>query len=86
MKVTDASILAVLPATSLAACGTAYGSNQIDGTLLRAIVLDMGSDAAKVTATEYDQYSKQGSALKGVEAVIASSQFYINLLPASRMW
>ncbi|KAL1869167.1 hypothetical protein Daus18300_005704 [Diaporthe australafricana] len=79
MKITDASVLAMLPATSLAACGTAYGSNKIDGTLLRAVVLDMGTDAANVTATEYDQYFEQGSALEGVEAVIASSQFYINL-------
>jgi hypothetical protein len=79
MKVADASVLAMLPATSLAACGTAYSANQIDGTLLRAIVLDMGADAANVTATEYDQYFEQGSAVEGVEAVIASNQFYINL-------
>ena len=79
MKIADASVLAMLPATSLAACGTAYSANQINGTLLRAIVLDMGADAANVTASEYDQYFEQGSALEGVEAVIASGQFYINL-------
>lgn len=79
MKIADASVVAMLPATSLAACGTAYSANQINGTLLRAIVLDMGADAANVTASEYDQYFEQGSALEGVEAVIASGQFYINL-------
>lgn len=79
MKIADALVLAMLPAGSLAACGAAYGANQIDGALLRAIVLDMGTDAANVTATEYDQYFEQGSALEGVEAVIASGQFYINL-------
>lgn len=79
MKIADASVLAMLPATGLAACGTAYSANQINGTLLRAIVLDMGTDAANVTASEYDQYFEQGSALEGVEAVIASGQFYINL-------
>lgn len=73
-------LLPMLPAASLAACGTAYGANEIDGTLLRAIVLDMGTDAANVTATEYDQYFEQGTALEGVKAVIASGQFYINLL------
>lgn len=79
MKIAEASFLAMLPATSLAACGTAYSANQIDGTLLRAVVLDMGTDAANVTAVEYDQYFEQGSALEGVEAIIASGQFYINL-------
>lgn len=34
---------------------------------------------ANVAAAEYDQYFEQGSALEGVEAVIAASQFYINL-------
>lgn len=79
MKIADASVLAMLPTTGLAACGTAYSANQINGTLLRAIVLDIGADAANVTASEYDQYSEQGSALEGVEAVIDSGQFYINL-------
>ncbi|KAF7539200.1 hypothetical protein G7054_g2376 [Neopestalotiopsis clavispora] len=78
MRLSEASALAMLPATSLAACGTAYSANQISGTLLRAIVLDMGTDAANVTAANYDQYFAQGSALEGVEAVIAASQFYIN--------
>ncbi|KAL3252990.1 hypothetical protein ABHI18_009790 [Aspergillus niger] len=79
MRLASASVLAMLPATGLAACGTAYSGNQINGTLLRTVVLDMGSDAANVTATQYDQYFKQGSALEGVKSVIAASEFYINL-------
>ncbi|KUL81644.1 hypothetical protein ZTR_09381 [Talaromyces verruculosus] len=79
MKLANSSVLAMLPATGLAACGTVYLGNQINGTLLRAVVLDMGNDAANVTAAEYDQYFKQGSALEGVETIIAASQFYINL-------
>ncbi|KAG6368958.1 hypothetical protein INS49_003177 [Diaporthe citri] len=79
MRLTDASVLAMLPATGLAACSTAYPADEISGTLLRTVVLDMGNDAANVTAAEYDQYFEQGSALEGVEAVIAASQFYINL-------
>ncbi|KAH8657773.1 hypothetical protein BX600DRAFT_59002 [Xylariales sp. PMI_506] len=79
MRLARAAALTMLPAAGLAACGTAYSANQIDGTLLRAIVLDMGTDAANVTAAEYDQYFEQGSALEGVEAIIAASQFYINL-------
>lgn len=79
MELTNFTLLPMLPSTILAACGTAYGANEIDGTLLRAIVLDTGTDAANVTATEYDQYFEEGSALEGVKAVIASGQFYINL-------
>jgi hypothetical protein len=79
MRLADALAFAMLPAIGLAACGTAYSASQIEGTLLRAIVLDMGTDAANVTANEYDQYFEQKSALEGVEAVIAASQFYINL-------
>lgn len=79
MELTKFTLLAMLPSTILAACGTAYGANEIDGTLLRAIVLDMGTDAANVTATEYDQFFEEGSALEGVKAVIASGQLYVNL-------
>ncbi|KAJ5716753.1 hypothetical protein N7488_002399 [Penicillium malachiteum] len=79
MRISKASVLAMLPATGLATCGTAYPGSQIDGTLLRAVVLDMGTDAANITAAQYEKYFKQGSALKGVESVIADSQFYINL-------
>lgn len=79
MRFTEASVLAMLPASGLATCGTAYPDSQVNGTLLRAIVLDMGTDAANVTAAQYDQYFKEGNALAGVEAVIAASQFYINL-------
>lgn len=85
MKFGDASVLAMLPAGGLAACGTAYRASQVNGTLLRAVVLDMGADAANVTASQYDQYFSQGSAVDGVEAVIAAGQFYINLwaIPAT---
>lgn len=79
MRIAAASVLAMLSATGLAACGTGYSANQINGTLLRAIVLNMGTDAANVTAAEYDQYFEQGSALEGVEAVITASKFHINL-------
>ncbi|GKZ24243.1 hypothetical protein AbraIFM66951_002298 [Aspergillus brasiliensis] len=79
MRLANASILAMLPATGLAACGIPYSGDQINGTLLRTVVLDMGSDAANITATQYDQYFKQGSALEGVKTVIAASEFYINL-------
>ncbi|RAH86270.1 hypothetical protein BO86DRAFT_435002 [Aspergillus japonicus CBS 114.51] len=79
MRLANASVLAMLPASGLAACGTAYPSSQIDGTLLHSVVIDMGTDAANITATQYDQYFKQASALKGVQAVIEDSQFYINL-------
>lgn len=79
MRLAGASVLAMLPATGLAACGTAYSANQISGTLLRAIALDMGTEAANVTAAQYDQYFEQGTALEGVEAIVAASQFYINL-------
>ncbi|THV53171.1 hypothetical protein BGAL_0057g00110 [Botrytis galanthina] len=79
MKIADVTALAMLPSTGLAACGTAYSESQVDGTLLRAIVLDMGTDAANVTATQYDQYFEQGSALEGVKTLIAAGQFYVNL-------
>lgn len=79
MKFSDVSILAMLPSTGLAACGAAYSSSKVDGTLLRAIVLDLGTDAANVTAAQYDQYFEQGSALEGVKALIAGGQFYVNL-------
>ncbi|KAJ5281335.1 hypothetical protein N7478_006707 [Penicillium angulare] len=79
MRLANASVLAMLPATGLATCGTAYSGDQTSSTLLRTVVLDMGNDAANITATQYDKYFKQGSALKGVEAVIADSKFYINL-------
>lgn len=80
MKLAKFLALAMLPATGLTSCGIAYsGNNQINGTLLRSVVLDMGTDAANVTAVEYDQYFQQGSALEGVKNVLAASQFYINL-------
>ncbi|KAK6193298.1 hypothetical protein LQW54_012599 [Pestalotiopsis sp. IQ-011] len=69
----------MLPAGGLAACGTPYPASQVNGTLLRAVVLDMGADAANVTASQYDQCFSQGSALDGVEAAIAAGHFYINL-------
>ncbi|KAJ4289049.1 hypothetical protein N0V90_011391 [Kalmusia sp. IMI 367209] len=86
MKFVNASVLAMLPATGLAACGTSYyTANQINGTLIHAIVLDIGTDAANVTDALYDQYFAQGSALEGVKAVIAGGQYYINLwsIPAT---
>gem|GEM_PF-6081859 len=51
------------------------------GTLLRAVVLNMGRDAAHITDGIYDRYFKQGTATNGVAAVIASGKFSINGLP-----
>lgn len=80
MRLALAPILAMLSATgALADCGTAYPGTQVTGTLLRAIVLDMGTDAANVTATQYDDNFVEGSAVEGVAAVIAAGNFYINL-------
>ncbi|KAF7949579.1 uncharacterized protein EAE97_003088 [Botrytis byssoidea] len=79
MKIADVTALVMLPSTALATCGTAYSSSKIDGTLLRAVVINMGTDATNITATQYDQYFEQGSALEGVKALIAAGQVYINL-------
>lgn len=67
-----------LSATSMAAPATAGSPS---GTLLRAIVLGMGQDAARITDARYDRFFKQGSATAGVEAVIAAGKFSINGLP-----
>jgi hypothetical protein len=82
----NTSVLALLPTTGLAAtCGTAYPANEVDGTLVASIVLAMGTDAATMTDTQYDQYFSQGNATTGVAAVIAAGNFYLNLwaLPAT---
>lgn len=50
-------------------------------TLLRAVVLNMGSDAPRITDPRYDRYFKQGSAAAGVAGVIAAGKFRINGLP-----
>lgn len=78
MRLTHSSVLAMLPATGLASCGSAYPAANIHGTTLRSIVLDMGSDAATVTDAQYDEFFAQGNATEGVKAVIASGRFYIN--------
>ncbi|KAF7894379.1 uncharacterized protein EAF01_009830 [Botrytis porri] len=54
MKIADVTALARLPSTGFAACGTTYSGSQVDGTPLHAIVLDLGTDAANVTATYAD--------------------------------
>ncbi|PSR82147.1 hypothetical protein BD289DRAFT_438131 [Coniella lustricola] len=80
MKLADATLFMMLPATGIAAsCGIPYPSSQIDGTLLYSVVVDIGTDAANVTASQYDKYFEQGSAVQGVDAVVAASQFYVNL-------
>ncbi|KAF7194563.1 hypothetical protein HII31_04069 [Pseudocercospora fuligena] len=85
MKFANTQLFAALPATCLATCGTPYPSSQIDGTLVHSIVLDMGTDAANVTASQYDQYFTQDTALEGVKAIIASGNLYVNLwaIPAN---
>lgn len=67
MRFTNQFVLAMLPATSLAltGCGTAYTANEIDGTLLRSIVLAMAPDDADVTASQYDQNFVEGDAVDG---------------------
>lgn len=50
-------------------------------TLLKAIVISMGSDGSMVTDAQYDAYFKQGSAKEGVNAVIATGKFSINGYP-----
>ncbi|WP_372168520.1 hypothetical protein [Xanthomonas axonopodis] len=49
-----------------------------DRTLLKAIVLGMGSEGASVTDARYNRYFDQGSAAAGVPAVIAAGRFLIN--------
>ncbi|BEV14355.1 hypothetical protein HBDW_11430 [Herbaspirillum sp. DW155] len=49
-----------------------------DRTLLKAIVLGMGSEGASVTDARYDRYFGQGSAAAGVAAVIAAGRFLVN--------
>lgn len=78
MRFAHVSLIAMLPTISIATCGTPYTANSINGTLLYTVVLDMGNDAANVTASQYDPYFSQGNALEGVEAVIASGSFYIS--------
>ncbi|BEU98705.1 hypothetical protein ACDW_44110 (plasmid) [Acidovorax sp. DW039] len=50
-------------------------------SLLRAVVLNMGRDANRITDTRYDSYFRQGSAVACVAAVIAAGKFSINGLP-----
>ena len=49
--------------------------------LLRAVVVNMGPDAERITDSRYDHYFRQGSAVAGVAAVIAAGKFRINGLP-----
>ncbi|OYU26318.1 MAG: hypothetical protein CFE41_16945 [Burkholderiales bacterium PBB2] len=49
--------------------------------MLRAVGLNMGSDAPRITDPRYDRYFKQGSAAAGVAGVIAAGRFRINGLP-----
>lgn len=49
-----------------------------DKILLKAIVLNMGTDGATVLDAQYDKYFKQGNSATGVSAVIAAGNFFIN--------
>lgn len=73
-----ACIALALSATSMASPVT---TGSPSGTLLRAIVLGMGQDAARITDARYDRFFKQGSATAGVEAAIAAGKFSINGMP-----
>ncbi len=69
-------------ATVVLSVGLAHASAAPEaGALLRAVVLNMGSDAPRITDPRYDRYFKQGSAAAGVAGVIAASKFRINGLP-----
>lgn len=60
-------------------CAGADAVNASGGkTLLRAIVLGMGTDSPTVTNAQYDRYFRQGTAASGVPAVIAAGRFLIN--------
>lgn len=72
----------------LVGCGQSSKSSStagINGTVLKAVVLSMGTDSSAVTNVQYNKYFKQGTAAAGVPAVIAAGKFFINgfALPAT---
>lgn len=76
------AVVACVAATLSATSGAAPAApGRPGGTLLRAVVLNMGQDAARITDGRNDRYFKQGSAVTGVAAVIAAGKFSINGLP-----
>ena len=92
----SAALVLTLVAVTLSNAITASASSGVTGAanssmnrktkLLRAIVLNMGTDSPTVTDPQYDKYFKNGSALNGVEAIIASGRFSINgyAIPANQ--
>lgn len=62
-------------------------TDSMSKSLLRAIVVGMGSDSLNVIDSQYDKYFKQGSASEGVPAVIAAGSFLINgsAIPSTKL-
>lgn len=58
--------------------GVQTASMAANRTLLKAIVLDMGTEGPTVVDARYDRYFRQGTAKDGVPAVIAAGRFLIN--------
>lgn len=65
-------LMAMLSINNVAAASIAKG------TLIKAVVLNMGKDGATVTDAQYDGYFKEHSAAIGVRAIVMAGQFYIN--------
>ncbi len=80
-KAVMACAAAALSSASGAATAEFRDVSDVSGTLLRAVVLNMGQDAARITDGRYDRYFKQGSAAAGVAAVIVAGKFSINGFP-----
>ena len=83
MRITSAALLTgitlampVMP--NMSATVLAQPHEQV---LLRAIVLDMGPDAASVTDASYNSLFRGGNATKGVSVLIAAGRFRINGFP-----
>lgn len=78
-RVIASLLLAILPLTVFASGnGAAESGGAGKKTLLKAIVLSMGTDSTSVTNPQYDALFQQGNAEAGVAAVIAAGKFFIN--------
>ena len=85
-KLTTTMLALAVPIAVLAGCATPSApTGNANGTLMKAIVLSMGTDSATVANAQYDKYFKQGTAASGVPAIIAAGKFFINgyAIPAS---
>lgn len=75
-----AGVLALmLSSAAMLGCASAQtGGAGGHRTLLKAIVLGMGSEGSSVIDARYDPYFRQGTAKAGVPAVIAAGKFLVN--------